>query len=100
MPFLDRELSEALSESLRRSGARLILGEAVESIGRDAQGLVVRVAGEELRPQIVLHAAGRTGNVEGLALADAGVELGRTRTHHASARTSRPPLLASTPPAT
>jgi NAD(P) transhydrogenase len=75
LPFLDRELSEALSESLRRSGARLILGEAVESIGRDTQGLVVRVAGEELRPEIVLHAAGRTGNVERLALADAGVEL-------------------------
>jgi NAD(P) transhydrogenase len=75
LPFLDRELSEALSESLRRSGARLILGEAVESIGRDGQGLVVRVAGEELRPDVVLHAAGRAGNVEGLGLVEAGVEL-------------------------
>jgi len=40
----------------------------------------VRVDGEELRPQIVLHAVGRTGNVEGLGLTDAGVEVdGRGR---------------------
>src|SRR5262249_24229659 len=49
-------------------------GAQVESVGRDIGGLVVRVNGEDLRPQIVLHAAGRTGNVEGLGLPDAGVE--------------------------
>jgi NAD(P) transhydrogenase len=75
LPFLDRELSECLSESLRRSGARLILGGTVEWVGRDAGGLVVRVDGEDLRPQLLLYAAGRTGNVEGLCLADAGVEV-------------------------
>jgi NAD(P) transhydrogenase len=75
LPFLDRELSEGLSESLRRSGARLMLGQTVESIGRDTNGLVVRVDGEDLRPQLVLHAAGRTPNVEGLGLAAAGVEV-------------------------
>ena len=42
---------------------------------RDADGLVVRVDGEVLRPDVVLHALGRTGNVEGLGLADAGVEV-------------------------
>jgi NAD(P) transhydrogenase len=82
LPLLDRELSEALAENLRRSGARLILGGQVESVGRDGEGLVVRVDGEELRPQLVLHAVGRTGNVEGLGLADAGVEVdGRGRIH-------------------
>src|SRR5262249_50339505 len=79
-PLFDRELSEALADNLRRSGARLIFGGHVESIGRDGQGLLVRVDGEELRPQIVLHAVGRTGNVEGLGLTDAGVEVdGRGR---------------------
>jgi NAD(P) transhydrogenase len=58
-----------------RSGARLIFAAQVESVGRDRDGLVVRVDGEELRPQVVLHAAGRSGNVEGLGLADAGVEV-------------------------
>jgi NAD(P) transhydrogenase len=75
LPLLDRELSEALAENLRRSGARLILGGEVESVGRDAQGLVVRIDGEDLHPQIVLHAVGRTGNVEGLGLGDVGVEV-------------------------
>jgi NAD(P) transhydrogenase len=75
LPLLDREVSEALAEHLRRSGARLIFGGHVESVGRDVQGLLVRVDGEELRPQVVLHAVGRTGNVEGLGLPDAGVEV-------------------------
>ena len=74
LPLLDRELSEALAENLTRSGARLIFGGHLESIERDAQGLIVRVDGEDLRPQVVLHAVGRTGNVEGLGLPAAGVE--------------------------
>jgi NAD(P) transhydrogenase len=75
LPLLDRELSEALAENLMRSGARLIFGAQVQSVGRDRDGLVVRVDGEELRPQVVLHAVGRTGNVEGLGLPDAGVKV-------------------------
>ena len=75
LPLLDHELSEALAQNLRRSGARLILGGQVESVRRDDEGLVVRVDGEDLRPEAVLHAVGRTGNVEGLGLAEAGVEV-------------------------
>jgi NAD(P) transhydrogenase len=85
LPLLDRELSDELAETLTRSGARLILGAQVESIGRDPDSLVVRVDGEDLRPQVVLHAVGRTGNVEGLARPDAGVEVdsrGRIRVDH------------------
>jgi NAD(P) transhydrogenase len=74
LPILDGEVSEALAQSLRLSGARLMLRARVESIERDADGLIVRVDGEVLRPQLVLHAVGRTGNVEGLGLAEAGVE--------------------------
>ena len=80
LPLLDRELSEALAENLRRSGARLVFGAQVEFVGRDREGLLVRVDGEELRPQVVLHAVGRTGNVDGLGLPDAGVDVdGRGR---------------------
>jgi NAD(P) transhydrogenase len=82
LPLLDSELSEALAQTLTRSGARLMLGAHVESVERDAGGLIVRVDGETLRPQVVLHAVGREGNIEGLGLAEAGVEFdarGRVR---------------------
>lgn len=85
LPLLDREISEALAQSLKRSGARLMLGAQVESVERDVDGLIVRVDGETLRPQAVLHAVGRAGNVEGLGLTEAGVEFddrGRVRVDH------------------
>jgi NAD(P) transhydrogenase len=75
LPIVDPEISDALAENLVRSGARLIFNAQVESVGRDRDGLVVRADGQELRPQVVLHAAGRSGNVEGLGLADAGVQV-------------------------
>ncbi|HSN06044.1 MAG TPA: FAD-dependent oxidoreductase, partial [Candidatus Angelobacter sp.] len=74
LPMLDGEISATLAESLRRNGARIMLDSQVESVERDDQGLVVKVNGELLRPDVVLHALGRTGNVEGLGLAEAGVE--------------------------
>ncbi len=80
LPILDSEISEALARSLKSSGARLMLGAQVESVERDADGLVVRVDGEILRPELVLHAVGRTGNVETLELDQAGVAVdGRGR---------------------
>jgi NAD(P) transhydrogenase len=97
LPMLDGEISEALTRSLRSSGARIMLGAQLHSVDRDAQGLRVRVDGEDLRPQIVLHAVGRTGNVEGLGLAQAGVETGdrgRVRVDQAF-QTSAPGIYAA-----
>jgi NAD(P) transhydrogenase len=74
LPLLDGEMSAELAHSLERSGARLMLGAQVQTVERDAAGLIVRVGGEILRPQVVLHAVGRIGNVEGLGLAAAGVQ--------------------------
>ncbi len=74
LPMLDGEISDSLARSLRNSGARIMLGAQLQSVDRDGQGLLVRVDGEDLRPQIVLHAVGRVGNVESLGLAEAGVE--------------------------
>ncbi|MGH7697805.1 MAG: Si-specific NAD(P)(+) transhydrogenase [Candidatus Dormibacteria bacterium] len=73
LPLLDAEMSQALAESLVRSRVRLLLGAQVDSVGRDQEGLRVVVDGETLRPQVVLHAVGRAGNVEGLDLEAAGV---------------------------
>jgi NAD(P) transhydrogenase len=77
LPLLDAELSAELAQSLQRVGTRLLLGTEVESVGRDADGLFARVDGDTLRPQLVLHAVGRTGNVEGLDLDAAGIEVDR-----------------------
>ena len=74
LPLLDSELSAELAQSLQRVGTRLILGAQVESVDRDGEGLIARVDGETLRPELVLHAVGRAGNVEGLGLSEAGVE--------------------------
>jgi NAD(P) transhydrogenase len=74
LPLLDGELSEALAQSLTRLGARLMLRAQVESVERGSDGLILRVDGQILRPQLVLHAVGRAGNVERLGLAGAGVQ--------------------------
>jgi NAD(P) transhydrogenase len=76
LPQLDAEIAESLAGSLARSGARLLLGAKVESVSRDSEGLVVRAAGEVIRADAVLHALGRTGNVEDLGLEAVGVEVG------------------------
>ncbi len=97
LPMLDAELSEALAQSMRRSGARLMFGAQLDAVGRDAAGLMLRVDGEVLRPQMVLHAVGRAGNVEGLGLAAAGVEAddrGRVRVD-ASFETTAPGIYAA-----
>jgi NAD(P) transhydrogenase len=73
LPTLDHEISEALADSLRESGARLLLGHATQAITRDDHGLAVHVGGEVIRPDTVLSAGGRCGNVEDLDLPAAGV---------------------------
>jgi NAD(P) transhydrogenase len=74
LPLVDCEVSASFTENLERSGARIMLGAHVDSVAREADDVVVRVNGEELRPQLALYAVGRTGNVEGLGLEAAGVE--------------------------
>jgi NAD(P) transhydrogenase len=66
-------------------------------VERDAAGLVIRVDGEEFHPEIVLHAVGRAGNIEGLGLTEAGVEFderGRVRVD-GSFQTTAPGIYAA-----
>jgi NAD(P) transhydrogenase len=74
LPLLDADLSAEMAAIMERGGARLLLGAEVQSVGRDADGLLVVIDGEPIRPELVLHAVGRAGNVEGLGLEDAGVD--------------------------
>ncbi|MGH7641266.1 MAG: FAD-dependent oxidoreductase [Candidatus Dormibacteria bacterium] len=76
LPMLDAELSQALAQTLTSAGVRLLMKAQVESVGRDDQGPLVVVDGEPFHPQVVVHAVGRVGNVEGLGLDQAGVDVG------------------------
>ncbi len=73
LPMLDSEISRALAQILADAGVRVMLSSQVDAIQRKSGALQVSVGGEVLRPQVVVHAAGRAGNVEGLALEAAGV---------------------------
>ena len=97
LPLLDHEISDALADSLRSSGARLMLDCQVDAIERDDAGLVVRVGRETLHPEVLLHAGGRSGNVEGLGLDNVGVEAderGRVRVDE-NFRTTAPGIYAA-----
>lgn len=77
LPILDGEISAALADSLRRSGARIMFESQVDSVVREDDGLAVHVGPETIRADVVLQALGREGNVEGLGLAEAGVVVDR-----------------------
>jgi NAD(P) transhydrogenase len=75
LAFMDAEISQELAKIFRAMGMRVLLGARLREIQRQASGLEVLLeAGEPLRAEHVLFAAGRTGNLEGLGLAAAGVE--------------------------
>jgi NAD(P) transhydrogenase len=57
-------------------GIRILFGSTAESIAAHGDGLKVRVStGEDLHPDTVLFAAGRSANTDGLGLEAAGVNL-------------------------
>lgn len=76
LPSIDGEVASALAGVMTASGARLLLDHRVTSVRRDGDELVVQAGDEEIVCDAVLHALGRTGNVEGLGLEDVGVEVG------------------------
>jgi len=75
LPFLDAEISRTLADCFADSGIRVILGSPPAGIRRGADGLEVTVADEVQHPDRVLFVAGRTGNTDGIGLAEAGVQL-------------------------
>lgn len=74
IPFADEEISAALQAALEDDGARFVFDSPGTTIERAGDALEVQLpSGEVLAPDKVLFAAGRTGNTEGLGLAEAGV---------------------------
>jgi NAD(P) transhydrogenase len=76
LSFFDGEISELLARAFSGMGMRLVLGRGRAAVGRDDSGLTCSLSsGEEIRTDKVLFASGRVGNVEGLGLEEAGVQV-------------------------
>lgn len=71
---MDAEMSHLAARHFETLGTRLVMGARVSAAGRHDGALGVTLDnGEVLRPDIVLFAAGRTVNTDGLGLSEAGV---------------------------
>ena len=76
LSFFDLEISELLASAFSGMGMRLVLGGGRALVSRDEEGLKCTLAtDEEIRPDKVLFASGRVGNIEGLGLREAGVQV-------------------------
>ena len=71
---LDAEVCQMLAETFNANGIRLVLGAPLAAIRRAERALeVTATTGQRFAPEMVLVATGRSGNTEGLGLAEAGV---------------------------
>jgi NAD(P) transhydrogenase len=75
LDFLDDEISDALSYHLRERGVVIRHNEQFESIEGQDDGVVTCLqSGKQLKTDILLWAAGRTGNSHDLGLENIGIE--------------------------
>ena len=78
LPFLDHEISAGLKQSMINTGIQLRLQEQVESCTPEADGVCLHLgSGEELRPDAVMLATGRSSNTQRLNLDAAGITTGK-----------------------
>lgn len=77
LPFIDREIADRVSASFSAMGMRLLFNERVESVDPHDDGVrLILGSGASLSADVVLFAAGRQSNVEGLNLDRVGVATG------------------------
>jgi NAD(P) transhydrogenase len=77
LPFLDSEVSAALTEAMRRNGIHLHCGERVAECNRSGPEIRLMLqSGSVVRTEAVLVAAGRRSNTKYLNLAAAGLSSG------------------------
>ncbi len=80
LPAIDGELAQLMTEEFAQRGVTLILGAGVQAVERVGGRLSVTLStGTILTTEVVLFAAGRTPNTEGLGLAEAGVQIDERR---------------------
>jgi len=75
LEFLDREIVDELAHNLRSRGMTLRLGEKVAKIEKNGNGQITvhLESGKRFNSELVLYAAGRTGNTGALKLENAGL---------------------------
>jgi NAD(P) transhydrogenase len=75
LPFVDREIIEALCYHLRQHEATLRLGESVAKVEKDERGKVIAhlKSGKKVAGDVLLYTVGRQGNTDRLNLAAAGL---------------------------
>ncbi len=81
LPVEDAEISDLARRAFERQGMTIRTGATVEALERGAREVVARIRQGESREEAafdaVIMAVGITANIEGLGLADAGVEVDR-----------------------
>jgi NAD(P) transhydrogenase len=73
VPFLDRDIADALRVSMERLGIEILVGDAIVSVAADAALDVHLASGRTIRVGALLAATGRSGCIDGLGLDRVGV---------------------------
>ncbi len=77
LPFLDGEIRHHLVESMKSDGVEFVIGGRVNSVALVGEGVAVDLSdGRELKADMLLYAAGRSGRTAGLNLDRVGIEVG------------------------
>ena len=99
LEFVDREIVDDFIHQMRDRGMTIRLGSAVKEIVSGANGVTVTLAdGRHVRSEMLLYAAGRSGNTEGLGLEALGIEAdnrGRIKVDPHTYQTSVPHIYAA-----
>jgi NAD(P) transhydrogenase len=74
LSFLDEEITDAISYHLSENGVRILQSEEYERVEPTDRGVILHLkSGKKVRCDVLLWAAGRTGNTEGLNLENVGI---------------------------
>ncbi len=99
LDFVDRELVDDFIHQMRDRGMTIRLGSDVKEIIANNKGVEVVLAdGRTVRGDVLLYAAGRTGNVSSLGLEKVGIEIdsrGRIKVDPITFQTSAPNIYAA-----
>ncbi|WP_136621366.1 MULTISPECIES: Si-specific NAD(P)(+) transhydrogenase [Mesorhizobium] len=99
LDFVDREIVDDFIHQMRDRGMTIRLGSAVKEIRSKPDAAEVELAdGRTIRSEVVLYAAGRTGNVGSLGLDVVGIDAdsrGRIKVDPQSFQTSVPNIYAA-----
>ena len=99
LDFVDREIVDDFIHQMRDRGMSVRLGSAVKAIAAGPRGVEVTLTdGRTVRSEILLHAAGRSGNVGSLNLETVGIAVdgrGRLKVDPRTFQTSVPNIYAA-----